>query len=104
MFCPHLTGFSRCDAIISLVRGERGRRISMKAMLCGCGKHLEAANDEGLVREALTHRRQEHTMYVADAEPVRRAVKENAYRLEYAAPYAYVYGEGPDEEFGLEPY
>ena len=76
----------------------------MKAMLCACGHHLEAANDGGLVREALAHRRQEHAMSVADQEHVRRVVEENAYRLEYAAPYAHVYGEGPDEEFGLEPY
>ena len=91
-----------CNTI--LVRGERERRTSMQAMLCGCGRRLEAVNDEGLVREALSHQRREHAIYVADEEPVRRVVKENAYRLEYAAPYAYVYGEGPDEEFGPEPY
>ncbi len=76
----------------------------MKAMLCGCGRHLEAQSDDGLVREALAHRRQEHAMFVADEERVRRVVEENAYRLEYAAPYAHVHGEGPDEEFGPEPY
>ncbi len=76
----------------------------MKAMLCGCGKRLEAASDDALVREALVHRSREHAMYVADEEPIRRVVKKNAYRLEYAAPYAHMHGEGPDEEFGPEPY
>ena len=74
----------------------------MRAMLCGCGEHLEAAGDEGLVREALAHRRQEHAMYVAAEEHIRRVVEENAYTLEHAAPYAG--GDGPDEEFGPEPY
>ena len=74
----------------------------MKAMLCGCGRRLEARNNDGLVREALAHRGREHSMYVADEEYVRRVVEENAYRLEHAAPYAD--GEGPDEEFGPEPY
>ncbi len=87
-----------------LVRGERERRIGMKAMLCACGCRLEANGDAGLVREALAHRRNEHATSVADEDHVRRVVAENAYRLEYAAPYAHVYGEGPDEEFGLEPY
>ncbi|MDP9457810.1 MAG: DUF1059 domain-containing protein [Actinomycetota bacterium] len=74
----------------------------MKAMLCGCGRHLEAANDDGLVRETLAHRRQEHATSVTDEKLVRRVVAENAYRLEHVAPYAD--GEGPDEEFGPEPY
>ena len=74
----------------------------MRAMLCGCGRRLEAASDDGLVREALVHRSREHAMYVADEEHVRRTVEENAYGLERAAPYAN--GQGPDEEFGPEPY
>ena len=74
----------------------------MKVMLCGCGRRLEATGDDGLVREALAHRSQEHAMYVADEEHVRRVVEEHVYRLERSAPYAD--GEGPDEEFGPEPY
>ncbi|MDP9440549.1 MAG: hypothetical protein M3P49_17715 [Actinomycetota bacterium] len=74
----------------------------MKAMLCGCGRRLEARNEEGLVRETLAHRGREHATYEADEEHVRRIVEENAYALEHAAPYTG--GEGPDEEFGPEPY
>ena len=85
-----------------LVRGERGRRICVKVMLCGCGCRLEASGDDGLVRETLAHRRQEHEVSVADEELVRQAVQKNAYRLEHATPYAN--GDGPDEEFGPEPY
>jgi hypothetical protein len=88
--------------MVMLVRGERERRISMKAMLCGCGKRLEAADNNDLVREALVHRGREHAMYVADEEHIRRTVEENAYGLERAAPYAD--RQGPDEEFGPEPY
>ncbi len=74
----------------------------MKAMLCACGCRLEANGDAGLVREALAHRSREHATSVSDEKLVRRVVAENAYRLEYVAPYAG--GEGPDEEFGPEPY
>ncbi len=85
-----------------LVRGERERRIGMKAMLCACSCRLEANGDAGLVREALAHRRDEHATSVTDEKLVGRVVAENAYRLAYVAPYAD--GEGPDEEFGPEPY
>ena len=74
----------------------------MKAMLCGCGQRLEAIGDNGLVGEALAHYRWVHGMAVVDGENIRRIVEENAYGLEYVAPYAG--GHGPDEEFGLEPY
>lgn len=74
----------------------------MKAMLCGCGQRLEASGDDALVGEALAHYKRTHGMAVVDGENVRRVVQENAYRLEYAAPYAG--GAGPDEEFGPEPY
>ncbi len=76
----------------------------MKAMLCACGCRLEAPSDAGLVREALAHRRDEHAASVTDEKLVGRVVAEDAYRLEYVAPYADVDGEGPDEEFGPEPY
>lgn len=74
----------------------------MKAMLCGCGQRLEASSDDALVGEALAHYRLTHGMAVVDGENVRRVVRENAYGLEHAAPYAG--GAGPDEEFGPEPY
>ncbi|MDP9427164.1 MAG: hypothetical protein M3P37_14370 [Actinomycetota bacterium] len=74
----------------------------MRAMLCGCGQRLEANGDDGLVIETLAHYRWIHGMAVVDGENIRRIVRENAYGLEHAAPYAG--GTGPDEEFGPEPY
>ena len=74
----------------------------MKAMLCWCGRRLEADCDGGLVEEVLIHYRREHAMAVAEGEHIRQVVKKNSYGLEYAVVYPD--GEGPDEEFGPEPY
>ena len=67
----------------------------MRAMLCGCGQRLEAANDDGLVRETLEHYRWVHGMAVVDGEAIRRIVEEGAYGSEASPP---VLREGPDEE------
>lgn len=74
-----------------------------KAMLCGCGQRLEATDEDGLMVEVRGHRRLEHpAAALADEEQVRQVVGTHTYKVEYVAPYAG--GEGPDEEFGLEPY
>ncbi len=65
----------------------------MRAMLCGCGQRLEAANDDGLVRETLEHYRWVHGMAVVDGEDIRRIVQKGAYGLD---EYPAVHGEGPD--------
>ncbi len=54
----------------------------MRAMLCGCGKRLEAADNDGLVRETLNHYRWVHGMAVVDGEDIRRIVEEGAYGSE----------------------
>lgn len=54
----------------------------MRAMLCGCGERLEAANDGGLVHETLEHYRWVHGMAVVDGECVRQVVQEGAYDSE----------------------
>ena len=83
-------------------QGEEGRSVA-KAMLCGCGRYLEATDDDGLVAEVLVHRGREHpAAALADEEQVRQVVGAHAYKVEYVAQYAG--GAGPDEEFGLEPY
>ena len=66
----------------------------MKAMLCGCGRRLEAADDEGLVREALEHYRWEHAMAVIDGAEIRRIVEQGSY--EQSTPAAR--GGATDEE------
>ena len=74
-----------------------------EAMLCGCGKRLEAPDKDGLVVEVLAHRSQVHPAAgLAAEEQVRQFVGTHTYKVEYVAPYAG--GDGPDEEFGLEPY
>ncbi|MDP8952190.1 MAG: hypothetical protein M3N18_08140 [Actinomycetota bacterium] len=67
----------------------------MRAILCGCGQRLEAANDDGLVHETLEHYRWVHGMAVVDGEDIRRIVKEGAYGSEQ---YPALHGDGPDEE------
>ena len=79
----------------------------MKAMLCGslcgCRRRLEADDDEELLHSVLAHLRDNHHVAPRKEEGrARKTVAAHAYRLEYAAPYAG--GEGPDEEFGPEPY
>lgn len=74
----------------------------MRALLCNCHRHLEAADEEDLRKLVLAHLRKDHQASVVDEGRAREIVAVHAYRLEYAAPYAD--GEGPDEEFGLEPY
>ena len=74
----------------------------MRAMLCWCGQRLEAGSNGALAGEVVLHYRREHTMAVAEGESIRQIVKDNSYGLEYAVVYPN--GEGPDEEFGLEPY
>lgn len=74
----------------------------MRALLCSCHRHLEAADEENLRKLVMSHLREDHRVGSADEGRVRELVAERAYRFEYAAPYDD--GEGPDEEFGLEPY
>ena len=71
----------------------------MRAMLCGCGARLEAADDDGLVRETLEHYKRLHGMAVVDGEAIRRIVEEGAYTLQ---EYGVVHGDDPDEEFWPE--
>ena len=68
----------------------------MRAMLCGCGQRLEAANDEGLVHETLQHYRWTHGMAVVDGEDIRRIVEEGAYgSVEYPTTHGGSSDEGP---------
>ena len=75
----------------------------MKALLCGCGRRLEANEDEGLYERVVAHLEREHLAAHVDREVARGMVASRGYRLEYAAVYANGTA-APDEEFGLEPY
>ncbi len=79
----------------------------MRALLCGCvcncRRRLKAADDEQLVSEVLDHLRRDHPTIPLGEERVWEIISARAYELvEYAAVYED--GEGPDEEFGPEPY
>ncbi|QIN77258.1 hypothetical protein GBA65_00585 [Rubrobacter marinus] len=67
----------------------------MRAMLCGCGQRLEAANDDGLVHETLNHYRWVHGMAVVDGEDVRRIVEKGAFGPE---EHPITHGGDPDGE------
>jgi hypothetical protein len=74
----------------------------LRAMLCYCRCHLEANDDEHLRELVRDHLRRKHLALPFDEERIRDIVSTHAYDLEYAAVYAD--GDGPDEEFGPEPY
>ena len=61
----------------------------MRAMLCGCGQRLEAANDDGLVRETLEHYRWVHGMAVVDGNEIRKVVREGAYEADAHAAHGW---------------
>lgn len=73
-----------------------------RALLCGCGRRMEAEEDGKLCERVEAHLRQDHRTAHVDREVVRGMVVSRAYRIEYATVYAN--GSGPDEEFGPEPY
>jgi predicted small metal-binding protein len=74
-----------------------------RALLCGCGRHLEASDEDELFREVLAHLSREHSiMEHGKAQEVRQRVAAHSYRYELVEVYA---GDAePDEEFGLNPY
>lgn len=74
----------------------------MRALLCGCGRRLEADEDARLCERVAAHLSRDHRTAHVDREVVRGMVASRGYRLEYAAVYAN--GASPDEEFGPEPY
>ena len=70
--------------------------------LCNCHRSISGADDAELFGEVLAHLSRDHSATPFSEERVRKFVAVRAYRLEHAAVYAD--GEGPDEEFGPEPY
>lgn len=74
----------------------------MRALLCGCGRRLEADQNRRLCDQVISHLKQDHRTAYIDYEVAREMVASRAYKLEYAAVYAN--GAALDEEFGLEPY
>ena len=74
----------------------------MRVLLCGCGRRLEADEDERLCDQVVSHLKRDHLTPYIDYEVAREIVTSRAYKMEYSM--VYTNGPGPDEEFGLEPY
>ncbi len=74
----------------------------MRALLCGCGRRLEANHDRKLCDQVVSHLKRDHLTAHVDYKVAREMVASRAYKVEYAA--VYTNGTVPDEEFGLEPY
>jgi predicted small metal-binding protein len=70
--------------------------------LCNCHQGISGTDDEELFGEVLAHLSRDHSAMTFSENQVREFVTVKAYNLEYAEVYAD--GEGPDEEFGPEPY
>jgi hypothetical protein len=85
--------------------GSRERRRGAKAILCPLVRlspEHQRSDDDELFGEVLAHLSRDHPATPFSEERVRELVTVRAYHLEHAA--VYVDGEGPDEEFGPEPY
>jgi hypothetical protein len=74
----------------------------MVALLCGCGRRLEADEEEQLCGRVSVHLEEDHHASYVDRGVVRGMVASRGYKLERAVVYAN--GTAPDEEFGPEPY
>lgn len=74
----------------------------MRALLCGCGRRLVAADEDRLCKEVRDHLKEEHSVMDVDQAKVREMVAAHSYCYKYAEVYAGV--AEPDEEFGPEPY
>ena len=74
------------------------------ALLCGCGRHLEAWDEEELSSEVLTHLGREHPLIEQQEEAqVRERIASHSYRYE-CLEEVYAGRAEPDEEFSLDPY
>lgn len=76
-------------ALYPWIRGKRealearleraGKRVSMRALDCECGQHLEAESDEELFEQARTHVDRDHPEMQLGDEQVREIVSGGAY-------------------------
>lgn len=54
----------------------------MRAMLCGCRRHLDAADEERLLEKVVEHLRRDHRLARIDEARVRETVAVNSYHYE----------------------
>jgi predicted small metal-binding protein len=80
------------------------KRALLCGRLCHCKHSVKGADEDELFGEVLAHLRRDHPARLFPEERIRQFVAIRAYNvMEYAA-VVYADGEGPEEEFGLEPY
>jgi hypothetical protein len=82
-------------------RGGAVRKLLYES-LCNCQRSISGADDDEFFGEVLAHLSRDHPAMPFSEERIREFVTIRAYNLEYAA--VYTDGEGPDEDFGPEPY
>ncbi len=76
----------------------------MRALLCSCRRHLEAADEEELCREVLEHIRREHPLMELSEVQLREVVARHSYGYELVEVHAGAGAAAGEEEFGPEPY
>jgi predicted small metal-binding protein len=54
----------------------------MRAMLCGCRRHLDATDEEELFGKVVEHLRRDHRLSRIDEVKVKETVAGNSYRYE----------------------
>jgi predicted small metal-binding protein len=54
-----------------------------RSLLCGCGRHLEAWNEERLSSEVLAHLGRVHTVMELGEAQIRERIAAHSYRYEY---------------------
>jgi hypothetical protein len=90
-----------CCTACTVRRGEAVRKL-LCDHLCDCHRGISGADDDELFGEVLAHLSQDHPSMLFSEERLWEFITVRAYDLEHATVYAD--GEGPDEEFGPEPY
>jgi hypothetical protein len=76
----------------------------MRALLCHCRHHLEAADDEALFDVVRDHLIREHPAIVPTNGQVSEIVATRSYYLEHAPVHAGSNAFEEEEEFGPDPY
>ena len=85
----------------------KGNDEQMQAMLCGCGRRLQASDYESLVAQVIEHLRRDHPgIRVGEVglRAVREIVAARSYRFEEVAFYQDNGADGSEKGLIPEPY
>jgi len=76
----------------------------MRALLCGCRRHLEGSDEEDLFGEVMEHIRREHPLMELSEAQLREVVAAHSFGYELVEVHAGASAAVGEEEFGPEPY